>query len=88
MGDKLTEKIIGVAMEVYRELGPGLLESIYEKALGHEFDLRNIKYQRQVECNAVYKGYVIEGQKLDLLVENEVIVELKFLSKLPEVALA
>jgi GxxExxY protein len=88
MSDKLTESIISAAIEVHKELGPGLLESIYEKALGYEFDLRKIEYQRQVECNVVYKGYVIEGQKLDLLVENEVVVELKSLSKLPEVALA
>ena len=88
MADELTEKIIGAAMEVHKELGPGLLESIYEEALCHEFNLRSIKYQRQVECDIQYKGVVIKGQKLDLLVEKEVVIEIKSLSKMPEVALA
>ena len=48
MADLLTEKIIGAAIEVHRELGPGLLESIYEEALCHEFELQGIQYQRQV----------------------------------------
>jgi GxxExxY protein len=88
MTDELTEKIIGVAIEVHNILGPGLLESIYEEALCLEFDLRGIKYQKQVACDIVYKGHTIRGQKLDLLVENEVVVEIKSLSKMPEVALA
>jgi len=86
--DELTEKIIGAAIEVHSILGPGLLESIYEEALCCEFALRGIKYQKQVECDIVYKGHTIRGQKLDLLVENEVVVEVKSLSKMPEVALA
>jgi len=88
MSDELTEKIIGAAIEVHRELGPGLLESIYEEALCYEFDLQAIKYQRQVPSDIIYKGKVIKGQKIDLLVENEVVVEIKSLSKMPEVALA
>jgi GxxExxY protein len=86
--DELTEKIIGAAIEVHSILGPGLLESIYEEALCCEFDLRSIKYQKQVEGDIVYKGHTIKGQKLDLLVENEVVVEVKSLTKMPEVALA
>ena len=88
MSDELTEKIIGAAIEVHRELGPGLLESIYEEALCYEFYLQMIKYQRQVPADIIYKGKVIKGQKIDLLVENEVVVEIKSLSKMPEVALA
>jgi len=88
MADELTEKIIGAAIEVHRELGPGLLESIYEEALCHEFDLQGIKYKRQAPADIIYKGKVIKGQKIDLLVENEVVIEIKSLSKLPEVALA
>jgi GxxExxY protein len=88
MSDDLTEKIIGAAIEVHRELGPGLLEAIYEEALCYEFDLQGIKHRRQVPADIVYKGKVIKGQKLDLLVENEVVVEIKSLSKMPEVALA
>ncbi len=88
MSDELTEKIIGAAIEVHRELGPGLLESIYEEALRYEFDLQGIKYKRQAPADIIYKGKVIKGQKIDILVENEVVVEIKSLSKLPEVALA
>jgi GxxExxY protein len=88
MADELTEKIIGAAIEVHRELGPGLLESIYEEALCYEFELQEIKYKRQVPADIIYKGKVIKGQKIDLLVEDEVVVEIKSLSKMPEVALA
>ena len=86
--DELTEQIIGAAIEVHRILGPGLLESIYEQALAVELGLRGIECQRQVEVNVVYKGNVIKGQRLDLLVAGEVIVETKAVTKLPEVALA
>jgi len=88
MPDELTEKIIGAAIEVHRELGPGLLESIYEEALCYEFELQGIEYQRQVAADIIYKGKVIKGQKIDLLVWDEVVVEIKSLSKMPEVALA
>jgi len=88
MSDILTEKIIGAAIEVHRLLGPGLLEAIYEKALCIEFDLRGIKFECQVEIDVIYKGNVIKGQRIDILVEDEVIVELKAVSKLPDVAMA
>ena len=86
--DKLTEKIIGAAIEVHRILGPGLLEAIYEEALCHEFTLRNIIFERQVSVDVVYKNYIIHGQRLDLLVEKEVVVEIKSLQKLLDVATA
>ena len=82
MADELTEQIIGAAIEVHKELGPGLLESVYEEALCHEFQLQNIRHQRQVPVDIVYKGREIKGLKIDLLVENEVVVELKAV-KLP-----
>jgi GxxExxY protein len=88
MADELTEKIIGAAIEVHQELGPGLLELIYEEALCYELELQGINYKRQVPADIIYKGKVIKGQKIDLLVENEVVVEVKSLSKMPEVALA
>ncbi len=88
MPDDLTERIIGAAIEVHRELGPGLLESIYEEALCYEFELQHTAYQRQVQADAVYKGRVIKGQRIDLVVENEVVVEVKSLSKVPDVALS
>ncbi len=86
--DTLTEKIIGAAIEVHRILGPGLLESIYEKALCHEFSQRGIHFEKQVPIEIVYKAHVIHGQRIDLLVEKEVIVEIKALQNLPEVATA
>ena len=86
--DILTQKIIGAAIEVHKTLGPGLLESIYEQAVCHEFDLRGIRYRRQVEINVIYKDKIIKGQRIDILIEEEVIVEVKSLSKLPEVSTA
>ena len=88
MPDDLTERIIGAAIEVHRELGPGLLESIYEEALCYEFDLQHIGYERQVPTDIAYKGHVIKGQRLDLLVEEEVVVELKSVTKTPGVVVS
>jgi GxxExxY protein len=88
MSDSLTEKIIGAAIEVHRVLGSGLLESIYEEALCVELELRGLAFQRQTELDVHYKGHIIKGQRLDLVVEGQVIVELKSVVKLPEVATA
>ena len=88
MPDELTEKIIGAAIEVHRILGPGLLESLYEEALCIELGLRDISYERQAEVSVQYKGHALGRQRVDLLVAGEVIVELKSVSKLPEVATA
>ncbi len=86
--DELTDKIIAAAIEVHRHIGPGLLESIYEEALCHELSLRGIPAQRQVERDVIYKGVSIKGQRIDLLVRGEVVVELKSLAKTPEIAKA
>jgi GxxExxY protein len=86
--DELTERIIGAAIEVHRVLGPGLLESIYEEALAIELELRGIPFQRQVETDVHYKGHVIKGQRLDIVVAGQVVVELKSVAQLPEVAMA
>ena len=88
MSDQLTEAIIGAAIEVHRLLGPGFLESIYEEALSHELTLRGIHTERQVDIDVIYKGIVIKGQRIDLFVDNQVIVELKAVSKLPKIATA
>jgi len=88
MADELTERIIGAAIEVHKELGPGLLESIYEEALCHEFQLRGIKHERQVPTDVHYKGRVIKGLKIDLLVEQQVVVELKAVQMPPKAALS
>lgn len=86
--ETLTEQIIGAAIEVHRHLGPGLLEAIYEEALTVELGLRGIVCRRQVEVDVVYKGHILKGQRIDLVVEGKVIVETKSLAKLPDVALA
>ena len=86
--DEFTEKVIGAAIEVHRILGSGLLESIYEKALCIELQLRGMGVERQKEIDVVYKGHAIKGLRIDLLVESQVIVELKSVSKLPDVATA
>lgn len=88
MSDKLTEAIIGAAIEVHKILGPGLLESIYEEALCHELEIRGLSVVKQKEVDVVYKNKVIKGQRLDILVNNEVVVELISVSSLPEVAMA
>ena len=82
----LSYKIIGSAMEVYKTLGPGLLESAYEKALVHELNLAGIPVQSQVGVEMSYKGVNIgEGLRLDLLIDNQIIVELKSVEELKPV---
>ena len=75
--DELSDRVIGAAIEVHRQLGPGLTESLYEAALCHEFDLRTIPYLRQVPADVIYKGKMIGAMRIDLLVDDRLIVELK-----------
>jgi GxxExxY protein len=75
--DPLTEKIIGCAIEVHRVLGPGLLEASYEAALAIEFETAKLCFQRQLVIPVSYKGQPIGEHRLDFLVEDAVIVELK-----------
>jgi len=74
----ISGKIIGAAIEVHKKLGPGLLGSAYEECLCCEMQLRGIEFKRQVPLSLNYKGVVLDcGYRLDLLVEDKVIVELK-----------
>ena len=76
--EELTEQVIGAAMEVHKALGPGLLESVYEECLCHELHLRGLRFQRQVTVPVIYKGVSLDcGYRLDLIIENIVILELK-----------
>ncbi|MFA6134742.1 MAG: GxxExxY protein [Phycisphaerae bacterium] len=75
--EQAAKSIIGAAIEVHRHLGPGLLESVYERAMVHELGLRNLRYQQQAPVDIRYKGITIAGQRIDLLVEPGVVVELK-----------
>ena len=74
---EVTERIISCALEVHSTLGPGLLESVYEEALAHEFTLRGIQYERQKETSLKYKRKEIGKHRIDFLIENEVVLELK-----------
>ena len=81
--EDLTYNIIGAAQEVYKELGPGYLESVYEDALCYELDLRNISYQRQIDLDVKYKDVIFERRfRADLLIDNKVLVENKAIKKL------
>lgn len=75
--NKITEKIIGGAIEVHKILGPGLLESIYEKALCIELKDGGLKFEQQKTLPLTYKGHSIGEFRLDLVVENAVVVEIK-----------
>ena len=81
--NQLTEQIIGAAIEVHRELGPGLLESAYQRALAHEFRLSRLAFEEQKLCSVTYKDLLIEdAYRLDFLVGNHVVVELKAIDEL------
>jgi GxxExxY protein len=81
--DPLSRKVIGLAIEVHRALGPGLLESSYEKCLGYELRQNGIQYLGQMELPVLYKGVRVEcGYRVDLMVEDSLIVELKCVDKL------
>jgi GxxExxY protein len=74
----LTDITLASVVEVHKALGPGLLESVYEECLCHELSLRGIHYARQVELPITYKGLALEaGYRLDVLVDDRVILELK-----------
>jgi GxxExxY protein len=76
--NKTTEAVIGAAIEVHRHLGPGLLESAYEECLCQELKLRNIPFRRQVPLPINYKGVQLDcSYRIDLLINDEVVVELK-----------
>jgi GxxExxY protein len=75
--EEIAHQVIGAAIEVHRLLGPGFLESVYEKALMYELHLRGLEVERQKDILVPYKDIQIEGQRLDLLVGGRVIVELK-----------
>lgn len=76
--DSLTGAIIGAAIEVHRGLGPGLLESAYEACLAYELRLRKLKVEHQKSLPIFYKDVMLDcGYRLDLVIENEVIVEIK-----------
>jgi GxxExxY protein len=81
--DPLTEKIIGFAIEVHRQLGPGLLESAYEECLCYELEQNGLIFRRQVPLPVVYKAVRLDcGYRIDFVVEQRVILELKTVERL------
>ncbi|MEM5789126.1 MAG: GxxExxY protein [Syntrophobacteraceae bacterium] len=84
--NKITETIIGSAVAVHRELGPGLLESAYEACLSYELAERGLRFERQKALPVKYRGIQLDcGYRIDLLVEDHVVVEIKSVEKLDSI---
>ena len=86
--NRVTEAVIGAAIEIHKVLGPGFTESIYEEAMCIELALRRVRYTRQAPVAVDYKGHQIGENRLDLLVEDSVVVELKAVDALAPVHMA
>ena len=81
--NRLSSNIIGAAIEVHKTLGPGLLESVYEQGICHEMSLRRLSFERQKPLPVIYKGIKLDcGYRLDVVVEREIILELKSCEKI------
>ncbi len=81
--DELSNKVIGLVIEVHRELGPGLLENTYKQCLSYELSRAEINFQMEVELPVKYKNILIScGYRIDLLIENKLIIELKSVDKI------
>jgi GxxExxY protein len=86
--DELARRVIGAAIEVHGVLGPGFLESVYEEALCVELTLRGIQFGRQVPIGVQYKGQTVGDARLDLLVGEKLVVELKAVERLAPIHVA
>ena len=76
--DKLTEQVIGLAIEVHRHLGPGLLESAYQECLYYELNKANLKVERELKLPIEYKEIKLDhGYRIDLLIEDQLVLEIK-----------
>lgn len=84
----LSKKIIGAALEVHRELGPGFLENIYEEALKVDLTEHSLNFECQKEIKIEYLGVAVGTHRLDLVVEGKIIVELKAVNEIADVHLA
>lgn len=84
--EELSGRVIGAAIEVHRELGPGLLESTYEQCLAHELKLRDIAFKIQVPISVEYKGVKLDcGYRADFLIDDILLVELKSVEQLAKI---
>jgi GxxExxY protein len=84
----LTDRVIGAAIFVHRQLGPGFLEKLYENALNIEFSKRGILFNRQVSVQVLYDGKVIGMHRLDMIIEQKVVLELKAVKEIEDIHLA
>jgi GxxExxY protein len=84
----LTERIIGAALHVHQELGPGFLESIYEEALSVELRLLGLQFERQKPVPIFYRSHAVGEHRIDMLIENAVILELKAIANLEKIHFA
>jgi len=82
---ELTGRIIGAAINVHRELGPGFIESVYESALAVELDLLGIRYERQKTIEVFYRGKKVDEHRLDFLIEGRIVLELKAVLSLEKI---
>jgi GxxExxY protein len=85
---ELTDRILGCAIHVHKELGPGFLELLYEEALAVELNHSNISFERQKQIPIFYRGQIIGEHRLDLLIAEKVVVELKAISALEDIHFA
>ena len=83
--DPITEKIIAACFSVHSELGPGFSEKVYHNAIKYEFEKRDIRYETEKEFKVNYQAKIVGTLRIDLVVENKVIVEVKAVSMIPEV---
>ena len=86
--NRVTERVIGAAMAVHRELGPGFLESIYAQALRIELEARGLRFEWEKPIDVLYRDTRIHGQRVDLVVEGRVLVEIKAVSAIEPVHVA
>ena len=82
--NKLSNKIIGIGIKVHKELGPGFLESIYEKAMAYEFNKEGLEFKQQAIIKVNYEKLQLGSQRVDFIVNNEIILELKTISEIME----
>ena len=81
--DEIGRRVVDVAVQIHRQLGPGLLETVYEVVLAHELRCRDLQVERQLPIPVTYEGlHFDEGFRVDLIVENKVIIELKCVARL------
>jgi len=84
--DPLTGKVIGFAIEVHRNLGPGLLESTYQQCLAHELHINGVNFKKEIPLPVEYKDVRLDcGYRIDMLVENQLIIELKSVKQISDI---